>query len=292
MTSSSYVWQDRYDSLKTFRHNTRGEPTGQNKPMQANAAASLQTTARDYGRFVAAILQGVGLKKETRRQMLTPQIRVGESGTNHTGRPPEKLSPTISWGLGWGLQETSDGLSFWHWGDNGDSKAYVVAFAEQRLGVVVLANSATGLSIIREIVDVAVGGEQPALAWLNYESHKSPARLLFKDILAKGAEAALNEYRQWRKGRAPREAVNENQMNRVGYDLLALKRIKDAIEVFKLNVEDYPQSSNTYDSLGEAYMIAGQKELAIKNYQRSIELNPDNTNGKEMLKKLQETNQD
>ncbi len=76
---------------------------------------SLHTTAWDFGRFVSAILKGTGLKKETARLMLTPQVKVSEGGTNTTNRPPEKLSPSISWGLGWGLQTTSDGLSFWHW---------------------------------------------------------------------------------------------------------------------------------------------------------------------------------
>jgi tetratricopeptide (TPR) repeat protein len=56
--------------------------------------------------------------------------------------------------------------------------------------------------------------------------------------------------------------------------------------VFKMNVEDYPNSPNAYDSLGEAYMINGNKELSIKNYQRSLELNPNNTNALEMLRKL------
>ena len=61
------------------------------------------------------------------------------------------------------------------------------------------------------------------------------------------------------------------------------------LKFLKLNVEDYPQSSNTYDSLGEAYMIDGNKELAIKNYQRSIELDPKNAAGIDTLKKLRET---
>ncbi len=288
MTSSSFVWQESYDKLKTFRHNSVGEPTGQNKQSQPNAAASLHTTAQDFGRFVSAILKGEGLKKETVKQMLTPQIKLSESGTNNIKSAPEKLSPTLSWGLGWGLQTTSDGVSFWHWGDNGNSKAYVVAFEKQKLGIVFFANSSTGLSIARDIVEQAVGGEQPALSWLSYESHKSPGRTLIKNILAKGAEAALSEYREWRKGRAANEAVNENQMNRIGYDLLGAKRVKDAIEVFKQNVADYPQSANTYDSLGEAYAINGDRELAIKNYERSVELDPNNTNGIEALKKLRE----
>ena len=289
MTSSSYVWRSDYDALKTSRHNSVGQPTGQNKPSTANAAASLHTTANDYARFIAAILNSVGLKKETLRQMLTPQIKVDEGGTNTTGRPADKLSPNVSWGLGVGLQSTTDGHSFWHWGDNGDSKAYFVAFEKQKAAVVVFANSANGLSFMPQLIEEAVGGEQPALAWLKYESFKSPARMLLKNILANGAEAGLQEYRRWRDVRSSEEKISEAGMNRLGYDLLAMKRVKDAIEVLKLNVEDYPQSSNTYDSLGEAYMIDGNKELAIKNYQRSVELDPKNTNGIETLKKLRET---
>jgi len=65
-----------------------------------------------------------------------------------------------------------------------------------------------------------------------------------------------------------------------------MKKVREAIEIFKLNVEAYQQSANVYDSLGEAYMINGDKELAIRNYQRAVELNPQNTNAIEMLKKL------
>jgi CubicO group peptidase (beta-lactamase class C family) len=287
MTSSSFVWQASYDTHKAARHNTVGEPGEQNKPSRPNAASSLHTTAPDYARFVGAILKGTGLKKETAALMLTPRIKVDEGGTNTTARPADKLSPTIAWGLGWGLQSTEQGKSFWHWGDNGDTKCFVVAFEKQRIGVVVFTNGSNGLGIIPEIVDAAVGGNQPALAWLKYESYKSHSRMMLKSILARGVEPVLKEYREWRKGRNASELVNEAQMNRLGYTLLyGFKRPKDAIEVFKQNVEDYPQSSNTYDSLGEGYMVDQQTELAIKNYERSIELNPNNTNGVEMLKRL------
>lgn len=62
--------------------------------------------------------------------------------------------------------------------------------------------------------------------------------------------------------------------------------MKEAIEVFKLNTKEFPNSWNTYDSLGESYMVDGQKEKAIANYEKSIEMNPDNQNGKEMLAKI------
>jgi CubicO group peptidase (beta-lactamase class C family) len=292
MNSSSYEWRADYDALKTARHNSVGLPTPQNKPDKANAAASLHTTAQDYARFIAAVLKGTGLKKETLTRMLTPQVKVDEGGTNTTGRPADKLSPNVSWGLGFGLQTTADGISFWHWGDNGDTKAYFVAFAKQKTGVVVFANGTNGLSFMPELIGEAIGGQQPALAWLKYESYKSAPRRLLKGILASGAEEGLREYRSSRDRRSTSETINEAQMNRLGYDLLGLKRMKDAIEVFKLNVEDYPKSSNTYDSLGEAYMLDGNKELAIKNYERSVELNPKNTNGVETLQKLRESQEE
>ena len=293
MTNSSFVWQAGYDTQKTSRHNSLGEPSPQLKPSAPNAAASLHTTAEDYARFIAAVLNGAGLRKETLRRMLTPQIKVDKGGTNTISRPADKLSPNISWGLGFGLQVTPDGSSLWHWGDNGDAKAYFVAFERQKLGVVIFANCSNGLSFMPELIDEAIGGQQPALGWIRIESYESPRRLLLKDIAAHGAEQALLTYREWRKGRAVSDLLTEQQMNGFGYELLyGLRRVKDAIEVFKLNVEDYPQSANTWDSLGEAYMVDGNKELAIKNYQRSIDLNPKNTNGIERLKKLQESQKD
>jgi tetratricopeptide (TPR) repeat protein len=78
----------------------------------------------------------------------------------------------------------------------------------------------------------------------------------------------------------------EANLNTSGYDLIAAKKVKDAIEVFKLNVKLNPNSSNVYDSLGEAYMLDGDKGEAIKNYEKSISLNPQNENAKTALAKL------
>jgi tetratricopeptide (TPR) repeat protein len=78
----------------------------------------------------------------------------------------------------------------------------------------------------------------------------------------------------------------EASLNASGYDLLAAKKVKDAIEVFKLNVKLNPDSANVYDSLGEAYMLDGDKSEAIRNYEKSISLNPQNENAKTALAKL------
>jgi tetratricopeptide (TPR) repeat protein len=79
---------------------------------------------------------------------------------------------------------------------------------------------------------------------------------------------------------------DEPELNSLGYKLLRTRKFKEAIRIFQLNIEAYPQSSNVYDSLGEAYMNDGDKPRAIANYQRSLELNPKNRGAVEMIRKL------
>jgi tetratricopeptide (TPR) repeat protein len=81
-------------------------------------------------------------------------------------------------------------------------------------------------------------------------------------------------------------SVKENKANAYGYQLLAAKRYAEAIDIFKINAARFPNSANAFDSLAEAYMMNGQKDLAVKYYEKSIELNPSNTNAAEMIKKL------
>ena len=68
---------------------------------------------------------------------------------------------------------------------------------------------------------------------------------------------------------------------------LQIKRIDDALEVFKQNVAYYPASADVYDSLAEGYEAIGDKASAIKNFKKSLEFNPKNSNAIERLKKLE-----
>ncbi|HSP95033.1 MAG TPA: serine hydrolase [Thermoanaerobaculia bacterium] len=287
MTSSSYTWQDRFEGRKAMGHDAVGTPLGLRRPAEASAAASLHTTARDYARFLAAVLDGTGLRKETVAQMIHPQIHLDEGCQNCINtKPTGRLSREIGWGLGWGVQETEDGPSIWHWGDNGGSgfHCYVVGFPRQRLGVVVFTNSLGGHGIIPDVVAAAVGGHHPAFAWLDYERWDSPARTWFKDILARGQPAVADGPKRTPGDSAP--ALTEQQVNRVGYWLLAKKKTKEAIAVFERNVADFPTSWNVHDSLGEAYAADGERDRAMASYEKSLALNPANTNGADQLRKL------
>ena len=134
-------------------------------------------------------------------------------------------------------------------------------------------------------------GIAPYLITMQSKSGKKapPSLMEFAHMLREnGFDKASQIYADIKKSTSD-FVLNEGEVNSWGYELIrAYGKIKEAIEIFKLNVELYPESSNVYDSLGEAYMMNGDKELAIENYQKSVELNPQNTNGIARLKKLKE----
>jgi glyoxylase-like metal-dependent hydrolase (beta-lactamase superfamily II) len=107
-------------------------------------------------------------------------------------------------------------------------------------------------------------------------------------LLANGSAAAVALYRRLREEEPTNWNFAENQLNMLGYQLMQREMLDEALAIFRLNVEAYPEAFNTYDSLGEAYMTAGQTDLAVANYKRSLELNPDNRNAETMLTRLRE----
>lgn len=80
----------------------------------------------------------------------------------------------------------------------------------------------------------------------------------------------------------------EATLNNIGYILLRNSRTDEAIKVFKLNTIENPQSSNAFDSLGDGYFSAKNYTLSLKNYEKSLELNPENTNASNMIEKLKD----
>jgi len=78
----------------------------------------------------------------------------------------------------------------------------------------------------------------------------------------------------------------ERQLNALGYDYLKQSRTGESIALFRLNVEAYPESFNVYDSLGEALMADRQYARALENYTRSVELDPENKNGRKKIEEL------
>ncbi|MCB0375973.1 MAG: tetratricopeptide repeat protein, partial [Sinomicrobium sp.] len=94
---------------------------------------------------------------------------------------------------------------------------------------------------------------------------------------------AVALYEKGKKSHPDWLIFEEGNMNRLGYGLMSEGKMEEAIAVFKINTREYPGSFNVWDSLAEAHLKLGNKELARKYYKKSLELNPENTNAKTMM---------
>lgn len=112
------------------------------------------------------------------------------------------------------------------------------------------------------------------------------SEVMMKTIQEKDVASAIRQYRDLRAAQPKAYDFGENELISLGYQLLGDKKIADSIEVFKLSVETFPKSYNTWDSLADAYMDHGDQDLAIQNYKKSLELNPSNSNAMKKLKQL------
>ena len=286
MSDSSYASQPAYDRQKSWSYDDTGTIASRDAMSEPKSASTLHTTAADYGRFLSALLSRRGISEESVRQMLRPEVFVPEScAMCATLEDPGPLSETIAWGLGWSLVSNRGHRYFWHWGDNGNFKAFVMGDDPRKTAVVALMNGAGGLAIAADVAALALGDApgsrspaQAPLDWARYDRWDSPTRVALHDILRDG-KAAVGYLRA-------RPDVSEAAVNSVGYSLMRAGRVPEAVEVFRLNTQRHPDSWNTWDSLGEALAKQGHRDEAIQSYGKSVELNPKNTKGMAALQKL------
>ena len=172
MLNSTYLWEQENNEHLAVGHDEEGQPRKVRLWPKVNAAASLHTTSADYARFICEMLKSeadspISLSPQIKEMMLTPQVPVNDSTSWHKDWPREKVVPNqqVSWGLGWGLQTSQEGTSFWQWGDNTYYQAYVCAFPEQQSGLLILSNGKNGQRLIRAILKELIRLESPGLLW-------------------------------------------------------------------------------------------------------------------------------
>lgn len=163
MRDSSLIWQRRFEANHARPHEN-GVPLDKHRPPFAAASYSLQTTAADYARFVAATIAGSALAATTHREWLEPCVAVPAGRAVDLADAAPTHEPGLAWALGWGI-ETGSG-SFFQWGKIHGIRTFAMGCPGIRSGVVLLANGNTGLRALDEIVGDHLPGDHPALGWL------------------------------------------------------------------------------------------------------------------------------
>jgi hypothetical protein len=141
------------------------------------------------------------------------------------------------------------------------------------------------LAMAAGIALLAAGSSVPNIK-LAFDSRIPISEPLTATLESAGIEQAVKQYHALKQQAPQTYNFDETELNSLGYRLISEKRLDDAVRVFQLNVEAYPNSSNTYDSLGESYMDEHRNDLAIANYMKALEVDPKNKNSAMMLRQL------
>jgi len=159
-----------------------------------------------------------------------------------------------------------------------ESRAAFFVYPDDDLAVIVLTNLVGAFP--EEFIDELAGYYKPEIA------ASDPVTALRMQLRQRGYEHAIEVYQELKRKDAQFQPL-ENDLNDWAYRMMnGGGEPREALEIFKLNVFLYPNSANVYDSVAEAYAVNGNRDLAIKNYKRSLELDPKNTNAVQQLKKL------
>lgn len=231
------------------------------------------STTEDMAKWSIALRGDKILSADAKKKLLHPRRRQNETDNPY-------------YAYGWDVLKT-DRSTFIarHNGTNNIFYADMYRFIEERMTIIHMVNKGipsfvdVNNQIARMIFEP---GYVPAIPNAENKENQAFSKELAAIAAEKGVDAAVAAHRS----RKPGIDAVERFVNSAGYDLLEEKKLQQAIDVFTLNTLVFPRSPNVFDSLGEAYMEADNKPLAIKNYQKSLELDPSNGNAKQMLKKL------
>lgn len=198
-----------------------------------------------------------------------------------------------NFGLGWQVwTDTSLGKVVFHSGNATGLSCVLIRNLSKHQTIVVFDN----------IHSNAQSAGFAALRLLNGISLPPPKKSLvaaYGKMLVKQGSAAARNLLNRLKSDSLHYYLSEDEMNSLGYDLMGgvnnpnpfrfpeAHKYAEALEVFRLNTELFPDSWNAYDSYGEILFTLGRKAEAIAMYKRSLALNPQNENGKKFLEQLQ-----
>lgn len=239
------------------------------------------STALDLQKFQKALFDNRILGKKELEEALTPTKLNNGTPVSYTIDGKE-----LSYGLGWAMYtDESEGKIVFHDGSITGLTSILLHNITKNQSVILLSNfgNTPVLPISSAIFNL-----------INNKPYRIPGQSLsriYGSFIENGSEEKADRLiQEYLKDPGSYEAT-ERDFNRLGYQFLRLQKLENSLKTFHVATLLFPKSWNVYDSYGEALLQSGKKEDAIKMYQKSLELNPQNTNAKEMMIKISNSNQ-
>jgi len=278
MKSSSYTIDETILDNSSLEYDSFGEEIDF-ELFTAQAAAGLHTTIEDFTRFAYASL--FSYKDNSKYNTVLTQKTIEEM------LEPAEAS-NGSYGLGYQVQNipNSSYILKGHGGANSGWHAFFRVNPETNDGFIMITNGGAGHNIYTQIFCDWIQWKTGASMGDRCNVRPSIASKLKSVMDLDGKADLASVYDDLKTNASENYNFGEDIINDLGYYYMNRKELTKAITVFKLVVDKFPESSNAYDSYGEALLANGNTEAAITNYKKSVELNPANTNGVEVLKSL------
>lgn len=177
MSRTSMIWEERFEDDYANGYDEEGKSLGPQRRKSADAAGSMQTTVGDFAKLVQAVMNGTGLRRQTRELMLSPQVRISSlhefpSLSKETTHQNDGIR--LSYGLGWGLYWTPYGKAFFKEGHDDGWRNYTVCFDESRMGIVIMTNSSNGEGIYENLLETLQKNTFTPMEWEQFASYNAP----------------------------------------------------------------------------------------------------------------------
>ena len=171
MTKSSYQWQHEFEYNYAYGHNAKGQGLKKDKDNEPRAPSTLETTHKDYNKFLSAVLNRDLLEEESWNEIFTPQIRIRSKRqfgplSNEVTSENDKIQ--LSYGLGWGIFQTPYGPAAFKEGYGSGFQHHSVLFPQTGKGVLIMTNSEIGGGIFKELLEVSMMDIYTPWEWENY----------------------------------------------------------------------------------------------------------------------------